>query len=262
MQDVPGATAAALLDAWVLLGERLPFGWSERVGPAAAIATGIPAPTLNGVWCAGHADPAGITRLLNRVAATGLPHCLQFPTGTTTLAVLAMDRGLRRIEDIPLMRLDARPTGGPSISAGRASTTGGFAIRRLAPSEARLHARIAAAGFQAPEGFFTPLVGPEIAEERSVTCYIGEVGGRPVTTGLAVRAGDHVGVFNVATPPEQRGRGFGSAITAGIVADAVAGEVFGDGARWAWLQSSAAGHGVYRRLGFVDIAIWECWVAG
>jgi predicted GNAT family acetyltransferase len=90
-----------------------------------------------------------------------------------------------------------------------------------------------------------------------VALYLGEVGGRPVTTGLGVRAGDHVGVFNVATPPEQRGRGFGSAITAGIVAAAVA-----DGARWAWLQSSTAGHGIYRRLGFVDVAVWECWVGG
>ena len=257
MEDIAGPTAAALLDAWVLLAERLPNGWSVRVGPAAAIATGIPAPTLNGVWCAGPADPAGITPLLNRLAVTGLPYCLQFPAGTTTLARLAMDRGLRRIEDIPLMRLDARSTGGPPFSAGRAPTTGGLAVRRLAPGEAWLHARVAAAGFQAPEEFFTPLVGPAIADQKAVTFYVGEIDGRPVTTGLGVRAGDHVGVFNIATPPEQRGRGFGSAITAGVVADAVA-----DGARWAWLQSSIPGYGVYRRLGFFDVAVWECWIAG
>jgi N-acetylglutamate synthase len=77
-----------------------------------------------------------------------------------------------------------------------------------------------------------------------------------VTTGLGLTIGDHVGVFSIATPPEQRRRGYGAAITARIVADG-----YTAGARWAWLQSSKDGYGLYEQLGFITIATWECWIA-
>jgi len=54
-----------------------------------------------------------------------------------------------------------------------------------------------------------------------------------------------VGIFNVATPPEHRGHGYGAAITAQAIHDG-----FAAGAELSWLQSSAMGESVYRRLGF------------
>jgi predicted acetyltransferase len=53
------------------------------------------------------------------------------------------------------------------------------------------------------------------------------------------------GVFNVATPRQHRGRGYGAAVTARAVRDG-----FRAGASLAFLQASDAGFGVYRRLGF------------
>jgi hypothetical protein len=46
-------------------------------------------------------------------------------------------------------------------------------------------------------------------------------------------------------------------VTARAVADGLAA-----GAQFAWLQSSAAGYGVYERLGFTTSETWRCWVAG
>jgi predicted GNAT family acetyltransferase len=66
---------------------------------------------------------------------------------------------------------------------------------------------------------------------------------------------DYVGVFNVATPPEHRRRGYGAAITARVVSDGLAA-----GARWAWLQSSPAGYRVYEELGFRTLERWLAWV--
>ncbi|WP_022881429.1 GNAT family N-acetyltransferase [Gryllotalpicola ginsengisoli] len=252
MNDLPTATETALCDAWAWLAERLPGGWAEPGPGMLAAVTGLPAPTLNGVWCraagegTGRGDAGLVMGMLERVAAAGLPHCVQFPVGAGALAELARARGLTRDADLPLMRLDATPNA-PEVPE--------LEVRRLRAEEADLHARVAAAGFGAPESVFAPLVSPPLAGDRDLGYYVGSVAGEPVVTGLGLRRGVSVGVFNVATVPDARRRGYGAALTAAIVADAR-----NSGASWAWLQSSGAGHGVYERLGFVDVALWECWV--
>jgi predicted GNAT family acetyltransferase len=77
-----------------------------------------------------------------------------------------------------------------------------------------------------------------------------------VTTGMGLTIGSYVGVFNIATPPARRRRGYGAAVTVRAVADGVAA-----GARWAWLQSSGAGYPVYDRLGFRTTEDWNCWLS-
>ena len=67
----------------------------------------------------------------------------------------------------------------------------------------------------------------------------------------------HVGVFNIATPPEHRGRGYGRAVTARVVADGVRA-----GARTAYLQASPMGLGVYQRMGFRTGETWRCHYPG
>ena len=52
----------------------------------------------------------------------------------------------------------------------------------------------------------------------------------------------------MATPSEHRGRGHGAALTARVLRDG-----FEAGSEFGYLQSSAIGHGVYRRLGFRDV---------
>jgi predicted GNAT family acetyltransferase len=78
-----------------------------------------------------------------------------------------------------------------------------------------------------------------------------------VTTGVSLTTGDHTGIFNIATPEAERGKGYGAAITGWLVARALAA-----GARAAWLQSSESGFDVYRRLGFRVVDTWQCWISG
>jgi predicted GNAT family acetyltransferase len=63
------------------------------------------------------------------------------------------------------------------------------------------------------------------------------------------------GVFNVATPGEHRGRGFGSVVTVQTVEAART-----EGARGAYLQSSPMGLRVYEKLGFVTVEQWRQWM--
>jgi ribosomal protein S18 acetylase RimI-like enzyme len=249
---VDGDTAArALSGTFERLVESAGQGWTRREGGAQATVTGVPIATLNGVWVDhSSADPDAVAGLLERVCEAKVPHCLQLrPDSAPELAELATELGMTRADDMPLMVLEG--TGG--VRAVDAPS--GLAIRRLAPAEAAVHADLAAAGFEDAAEHFRQLVTPALLNGQGIRCYVGELDGESVTTGLGATGDGAVGIFNIATPPAFRRRGYGAAVTARVIEDGAR-----DGARWAWLQSSDAGYGVYERLGFRTLEIWECWI--
>jgi GNAT superfamily N-acetyltransferase len=218
-----------------------------------AAVTGVAIPTLNGVWVESvDVDLHTIAELLDQVAATRLPHCLQMRPGVPSkMAELAWARGMRREDHLtPLMVLE-----GPSRS-GKGRALDGFQVRELDPEEAALHAKIAAAGFEAPEELLLELTTPAVLALPGVHCYVGEVDGVPVTTGLGVAIDGWVGIFNIATPPAFRRHGYGAALTAAAVDHA-----FDAGATSAWLQSSAMGFQIYEEMGFRTSEHWTCWLS-
>jgi hypothetical protein len=243
--------AGALVETWHYLASAVPGGWARSSTAGVAAVTGVAVPTLNGVWVEKvDADADDISDLLDEVAATELPHCLQFRPGSAALLVnLAASRGMAHLEDIPLMVME------DPGQLNAAQAVGGLVIRELLPDEAPLHARVAAAGFEVPPEMFLELMTPAVLATPGVRCYLGEAGGQPVTTGLGVTLGSYIAIFNIATPREHRRRGYGAAITARGVADGLAA-----GAQWSWLQSSAEGYKVYERLGFRTIEAWPCWI--
>ena len=185
---------------------------------------------------------------LDEAAGSGLPYSLHLrPGGDASLERLAKARGMVVSGDLPLMvRTDPEPPAVDSrleFSPATAATLG-------------VHHRVAAAGFETPEELFAALVSPAVAALDTITAWLGYLDGEPVTTAVTARAGDAVGVFNVATPAAHRRAGHGEAVTAHAIAQAMA-----DGARWAWLQSSAAGYGVYERMGFRTLERWALWTA-
>lgn len=211
----------------------------------------VPVATLNGVWPERVVlDAALVDGLLDQVEAYHLPYCLQLRSTTDpALTDMATARGMSLQMTIPLMLLE-------DPSALRAAQdVDALVVRELAPEEAGVHVRMMALGFEAPESIFATLLTPSVLARPGVSCYVGEVGGEPVTTGLALTLGTSTGVFNVATPPAYRGHGYAAALTARATSDGLA-----KGAEWAWLQSSAAGHGVYQKLGFRTVESWPCWV--
>lgn len=117
---------------------------------------------------------------------------------------------------------------------------------------------VVAEGFGAPPEFGEALgkfsaVG--FADEVPQRTYLACLDGRPVATALGVRAGEVLGILNVATLPDARDRGLGRAATLAAMHDGVA-----EGCRLAVLQSSEMGHRVYERLGFTDFCEFELYV--
>jgi N-acetylglutamate synthase len=248
---VNGAVAAAALtETWRHLVAAMSGGWTRRDGGVFLAVTAVPVPALNVVFVDGPGVGVEVvTGFLEEVAAARLPHCLQSRPGCEPmLAQVAMRRGMTQDAEIPLMVCEDANALGNNRPAD-------LVIRALLPEEVSVHAKLASVGFGAPEEYFRTLMTPAVLSGPGARCYVGEVDGEPVTTAFAVILGDFVGIFNVATPPVHRRRGYGAAVTAEAVRDGLS-----NGATWAWLQSSPAGYPVYERLGFRTIESWRCWL--
>lgn len=83
----------------------------------------------------------------------------------------------------------------------------------------------------------------------SMEYYAIRKAGRIVATSMLCKHDGLAGVYCVATIPEERGNGLGAYVTAEPLRKA-----YTEGYRVGVLQSTAAGYGVYRRLGFMDLA--------
>jgi GNAT superfamily N-acetyltransferase len=240
--------ASALASTWGLMATTLQNGWARNVGRAAALVTNVPLPTLNGVWVTDEkTPPEDIEAALEAVAASGVAHCVQLRPGCDPVAMsVAERRGLHRVPAIPMMAAEG-PVDGPEPDA--------LVIRRVAPTETSLHCAIAASAFELAPDALAGFITPAVLGLPEVRCYVGEVAGEPVVTALSITLADAVGIFNVATPPAHRRRGYGSAVTARAYNDGLQA-----GASWGWLQSSDVGYGVYEALGFTTLERWPCWV--
>jgi GNAT superfamily N-acetyltransferase len=199
----------------------------------------VPMPQFNCVLPLDDSAAPALTEALAEIEALGLPSSVQVRRGRTPAVEREAGRlGLTNEEPIPGMVAttdDLAAPELPELEVVRVETADGLA-QALA---------VASAGFGAPADLLAPLYLLELAAVDGLAYYLGRVDGRDVSTSIGYTLGDTVGVFNVATPADHRGRGYGAAMTA-----VAAQEGFAAGADLAWLQSSAMGLSVYRRLGF------------
>jgi len=227
-------------------------GSYEVTAGIARARTQLPAPSFNGVWALDRrVDVAALMAASDEFAAADLPWNLQLRPGyPSEVDDLLAARGLVVTGDIPLMQL----TDPSQLEA--AAAVPGLAVRpAYTYNDIDSALTLLERGFEMPHELVRDLLSLRALLLPESATWIGAVGGEDVTTALAaVRLGVS-GVFNVATPAEHRGRGYGAAITAHAVLQDLAG-----GARSAVLQSSAMGFRVYERIGFETIETWRQWM--
>jgi hypothetical protein len=241
--------ASALGATWALLAETLEQGWARHDHGIYTLVTGVPIASLNGVWVVGEEVNADVVAAsLASVAEARVPFCLEArPAWREQGASVAATCELAESTDIPLMA-SAGPFNPGSIDR--------LSIRELDPREAQVHSDVAGPAFGAPPELLARVITAKVLGRPQVRCYVGEVDREPVVTATAVTIDDAVGIFNVGTAAPHQRRGYGAAITAHAALDGRTA-----GAKWAWLQSTEAGYGVYERLGFTTLERWPLWTS-
>jgi GNAT superfamily N-acetyltransferase len=132
----------------------------------------------------------------------------------------------------------------------------GHEIRRIADAAGVAdHIRTAADGFGIPQAWMEAIMSEDLVGTPGASVYVGYTDGEPVTTGLGVRTGRTIGVYNIATIESARGRGYGTAMTVRIVDDGAAG-----GCDVAILQATDMGKPIYERLGFRTVVEYSGYV--
>lgn len=146
----------------------------------------------------------------------------------------ALAEGCEEIPPGTAMSIEHEVAGVPGIRVERA----------VSPEQIETFGRVAEAGFESPGLAWLYDRHDAYAAEGSAW-FVAFQNDDPVGTACSFLTGAIGGIYNVATPPDARGRGVGAATTAAAVNHLLAG-----GARTVVLQASAAGRAVYERLGF------------
>jgi N-acetylglutamate synthase len=234
-----------LAGAWANIGGHAGEvgGWPE----CPFVATGLPAAFFNGVYATGPvADPDQlIADATAFMAERGVPWLLWVRDGVDDALLDAGRRaGLTDAGGPPAMALPAIPEI-PPVPDGLEITV----VRDA--GELEVARDLAARGFEMPGEFIDVLAAVSMLDDPTVVMVTGSVDDVPVSTALVAVTGHTAGIYNVATPPEHRRRGYGEAVTWAAVAE---GRRLG--CDHSVLQASPMGAPVYRRMGYVDLGTY------
>jgi GNAT superfamily N-acetyltransferase len=250
-RDLTADSDHNLWETWRHIGHQAPGGHVEEDDDVVIVETGSSLPTFNPVFVrnvpgASVADAAALVRrAIDRTVPVIITVNPSVPD-VERLVAAAISTGLVTRGPLPGMALDALPARTLDKHTPR-----GLRIERLDPGDApawQSYFDVLCAGFEVAHELVAPLADRAIYTGPHIAAFLGRVRGRAVTTSLAFVTDDVAGVYNVATLPRYRRRGFGEAMTWAAVAWAKE-----RGADVAVLQASDMGRPVYERMGFVQV---------
>lgn len=215
--------------------------FERRSDLVVALYPSFPIPQCNGPWVVEDSQAAvdALPEALAEVEAAGAWPWVQTRAGHYRTQQLTRALGLTHTERIPGMIM--RPGEFVETQAEIETTL-------MTGRDAEETNTILAGCFGTPKELFDEFWA-HLRKLPEASLYIGrQADGAIVSTAVAFTLDGATGVFNVATPTEHRGHGYGSALTSRAVRDG-----FDAGSEFAFLQSSELGHGVYKRLGFREV---------
>ncbi|MBI3803218.1 MAG: hypothetical protein HY282_05585 [Nitrospirae bacterium] len=217
--------------------------------------TGVPHPLFNGAVST--EPPKEVDRAASEIAQALGSRQIPFlwwigsRGRRTDLNDILERHGFVYAEAIPGMAIDL-----DSLSQGPIRLEG-LTIRPVNhPAMLKIWAETAGIGTGFPEPALEPLAALEtrvgLGEKVPTRRYLGLFDGAPVATAALVLEAGVAGLFAVATRPEFRRRGIGTAMTLHPLLNARV-----SGYRTGTLQSSESGFPVYSRLGFREICKFD-----
>ena len=253
MNEMAERLHAALMDAFMVFLGMLPDGRvEERDGYRVASAPSFAIPQANGVWVDGPDDGP---------AASALEASLEtIRAGGVAPGVITRDHRFPRVEAearrLGLTTVEREPGMVVTPVGFRPPEGSGPSLVRVGEDEDLLAVAkdVTTRGFEAPPEMFDSLFSSKMRAE-GLDLWLAYVDGEPVSTAFGQVLGDAVGIFDVATPPEHRRKGYAAWVTAQAVRTG-----FEAGAAFGYLQSSEPGFGVYRALGFEQVCEYRLFV--
>lgn len=253
-QDVVEDAVLAYHSAWQALVAACPAG-AYAVGDGLVRArTGLPLAPFNTVWGVGHeVDADAVLAAVADMAGSALPWNLQLRPGYPP----ALDGSLEAAGLVPTGQVPFMLLTDPRAAAEAVATSSLDCRRTEVFADADSALRLLEEGFGLPTGLTRALLPLRMLFLPGATTWLAAYGGQDVSTAMRVHVGDTCGIFNVATPAQERGRGYGTLVTAQAVVDG-----FHAGASVAYLQASPLGTPVYQKLGFETVELWQQWMPG
>ena len=247
--EVVGAIEANMAEFWKCFG-RLPGAELHDEPDLLWFATGVPDGSLNGVIHSQFADEEADSRIDETVGyfeGRRLP--MQWWVGPSSRPA---DLG----ERLEARGLTARPWGPPGMAVDldglpSLAAPAGLTVHRVT-DEATVKSWLAATGAQTEA-----LASAGIEPEGPMRHYVGLLDGEPVGASSLMLAAGVASLQLVATVPEARRRGVGTAMSLAPMVDA---RHLGYGI--GILASSPLGFGVYSRIGFREYFRWTVYEAG
>jgi ribosomal protein S18 acetylase RimI-like enzyme len=244
-----------MLAADMLAVSQMPGSVAERGNGLAVLATGLPLRTFNQVLIDGHGAPDGpmsaAVSVMRERAPGRFSVTLRRDIDDAWIPVVTA-LGLVRVSDqvwMPGMAFHPIPAGTDTPAHAEID------IREVADAEGTAaHIHAAAAGFGIPAEWLQPLITVDFLGHPDVRLYVGYHEEDSVVAGLGVRVDTTIGVYNIATVPDARRRGYGTAMTQRIIDDGAR-----DGCDVAVLQASEAGKPVYERMGFRTVVEYDAY---
>lgn len=217
-------------------------GVREEADGLRLLSSGIPAGMFNPAFVIGPLDDhaAAISTVRSFAESRSVPFALYFRDETAPgLADACVAAGLVEHWQPPLMVLDPIPESDPAPPDG-------LAIETVTEANYDDYLDALCAGFGIPAEVVAPILHGEMLAIDGFTGFLGHaVDGTPVAASAVFVSGTTAGIYNVATAPEHRGRGYGAALTAAAARAGAAA-----GCTRSILQASEAGEPVYRRMGY------------
>ncbi|MDX3237354.1 FAD-binding protein [Streptomyces sp. ME03-5709C] len=206
----------------------------------------LPLATMNGLSFDGHPDIAEAAELAGELAGLELPWSVQV-RGEPSAAIIAFaaEHGRTNTLRLPLLALT------DDITLPAPQLPEGAVVRRVSGADPRGYADALERGFDMPAEVAAAMAAPALLDGPGMSAYVVERDGATVATGYNVVAGDRVGLFNGAVPPEHRGNGYYRALVLTRLHDARAA-----GVRLAFTQNSPMSRPLYESLGFRHVETW------
>ena len=189
-------------------------------------------------------DPQALTEALTDIEESGLSALLMHAGEGKALAPL-VPSAFPRVGEMPVMskRLD-----GPEVDDER--------VRRATSADRAAVNELLRAAYGLPQDAIELATSPlELPEGGPLSIWVLEEDGEVVSAVTTTRIDDTVGLWTMATPPEQQRKGYGRALLAAVLTEARR-----DGAALGLLGATAAGLPLYASTGWETDETWDLYV--